>query len=286
MSEEKSLVNINLEGLSKPAIVLIEKISDAIGGLARPWQSIRVAEAEAEAREIQARSEMKVTALEKRAIRRFLKEEAKKQSNIEAITEKALPLLEHESAPQNVADDWITNFFEKSRIVSDADMQQLFAKVLAGEANTPGRFAKKTINMLADFEQSDAEAFTRLCNFSWVIRGMFSPLIYTLKHPMYESNGIDFNTLAHLEHLGLIKFAQGGFLKVELPKTITVAYHGKLLDLTFPYEQGNQIGVGHVSPTRAGEELGFVCKSNPVEGFFDYVYDRLADQSLLPKRGS
>jgi hypothetical protein len=53
---------------------------------------------------------------------RFLEEEAKKQLNIEAITEKALPLLEDKSAPQNMADDWITNFFDKSRIVSDADM--------------------------------------------------------------------------------------------------------------------------------------------------------------------
>jgi len=286
MSDEKPLVNIDLGGLSEPATVLIEKISDAIGGLFKPGHIVRVAEAEAEAREIQARSEIKVTALQKRAVLRFLKEEAKKQSNIEAITEKALPLLEDGSAPQNMADDWITNFFDKSRLVSDTDMQQLWARILAGEANSPGRFTKKTINTLADFEQSDAEAFKCLCSFSWVIRGVFTPLIYSPKDPMYESNGIDFNTLNHLEHLGLIKFTQVGYLKIDLPKTIAVGYYGKLLTLTFPYEQGNQIAVGHVSPTRTGEELGLICKSNPAEGFFDYIYDRWASQSLVPNRGS
>jgi hypothetical protein len=40
---------INLSELSKPATVLIEKISDALGGVFKPFQIVRVAKAEAEA---------------------------------------------------------------------------------------------------------------------------------------------------------------------------------------------------------------------------------------------
>ncbi len=40
MTEGTSLVNIG--ELSKPATVLIEKISDAVGGIAKPWQIRRV----------------------------------------------------------------------------------------------------------------------------------------------------------------------------------------------------------------------------------------------------
>jgi hypothetical protein len=47
MSDSGSIVNIG--DLTKPATVLIEMISDAIGGVARPWQILRVARAEAEA---------------------------------------------------------------------------------------------------------------------------------------------------------------------------------------------------------------------------------------------
>src|SRR3972149_11234925 len=95
--------------LSKPATVLIEKISDAVGGIFKPYQIVRVAKAEAEANRIQAESQIQITDLHRRAMHRFLEEEAKKQSNIEAITQSAIPLLEDKSSPQNVADDWITN---------------------------------------------------------------------------------------------------------------------------------------------------------------------------------
>src|ERR1700730_6385222 len=128
---------INFGDLGRPATALIEKISDAVGGIFKPYQIIRVAKAESEANRIQAESQIQVTDLHRRAMHRFLEEEPK-QSNMEAIIKNALPLLEDKSAPQNVADDWITNFFDKSRIVSDRDMQQLWA------------FSKRTVNLLAD----------------------------------------------------------------------------------------------------------------------------------------
>jgi len=143
----------NLGELTKPATVLIEKISDAVGGIFKPYQIVRVAKAEAEAGRIQADARIQITDLHRRAMHRFLEEEAKKQSNIEAVTRKALPLLSEGSCPQNVEDDWITNFFDKSRIVSDEDMQRLWSGVLAGEANNPGTFSKRTVNLLADLDK-------------------------------------------------------------------------------------------------------------------------------------
>ena len=96
---------INLGDLTKPATVLIEKISDAIGGIFKPHQIRRIAQAEAEAEGIRAVSQLEITALQDRAISRFFIEEAKKQYNIETITSKALPLLEVGAIPQNIEDD-------------------------------------------------------------------------------------------------------------------------------------------------------------------------------------
>jgi hypothetical protein len=42
-----------LGDLTKPATVLIEKISDAVGGIFKPYQVVRLAKAEAEANRIQ-----------------------------------------------------------------------------------------------------------------------------------------------------------------------------------------------------------------------------------------
>jgi hypothetical protein len=128
---------INLGDLSKPANTFIKKISDAIGGLYKPFQIRRVAQAEADADKIRAVAQIEITELQHRAVSRLFAEEAKKQHNIEAITLKALPDIKSDSLPENVEDDWIANFFDKCRLISDEQMQSLWARILAGEANSP-----------------------------------------------------------------------------------------------------------------------------------------------------
>ncbi len=275
---------VNFGDLSKPATILIEKISAAVGGIFKPGQIVRVAKAEAEASRIQAESQIQVTDLHRRAMHRFLEEEAKKQLNIEAITQKALPLIEDKSVPQNVADDWITNFFDKSRIVSDGDMQELWSRVLAGEANAPGAFAKRTVNLLADLDKVDAQLFTNLCGFGWQI-GDVVPLVFDVQGELYNRSGINFNTLAHLESLGLIQFGElTGFQRLKFQKITTVLYYGRPTSLTFPHEKDNALPIGQVLLTRAGQQLAPVCGSTSVEGFYEFVYDRWASESLVPKR--
>jgi hypothetical protein len=221
---------------------------------------------------------------------RFLEEEAKKQLNIEGIAQKAIPLLEEGSDPGRVDSDWITNFFDKSRIVSDNDMQILWAKVLAGEANAPGAFSRKTVNLLGDLDKNDAELFAILCRFGWVIDRAsplipLIPLILDVSERIYNDNGIYFATLSHLENLGLIQYGSlTGYSWKELPKSIVASYQGMDIQLTLPNESSNSLGVGKVLLTRAGRELSQLCDSKPVDGFFDHVYDKWAELSLVPKR--
>ena len=189
MSEANPNSLINLGDLSKPADTLIKKVSKAVGGIFAPYQIKRVAKAEAEAALIKAQTEIQITDLHLRAMRRFVEEEAKHQKNMEDITAKALPQLNGKADPSKVEDDWITNFFNKCRIVSDDEMQGLWSRILAGESNSPGTYSKRTVNFLSDLDKRDAETFTRLCGFGWVIVG-FNPLIYDVKHPIYNNQGI------------------------------------------------------------------------------------------------
>ena len=281
MSDENPIAKLG--DLTKPATVLIEKISEAIGGVFKPYQIVRVAKAEAEAGRIQAEAQIQVTDLHRRAMHRFLEEEAKKQSNIEAITQSAIPLLEDKSSPQNVADDWITNFFDKSRIVSDAEMQSLWARALAGEANIPGTFAKRTVNLLGDLDKEDAELFVRLCGFGWQI-GNVVPLVFDVKSDIYNQHGINFGSLSHLESLGLVQFNNiSGFSRLQIPKSATVFYYGNIVTLTFPLDADNKLEIGKVLLTRAGQQLAPVCGSQPVDGFFEYVREKWVAKNLLPK---
>ena len=238
---------------------MIERISEAVGGYFKPYQIKRVAKAEAEANIIKAQSEIEITDLHRRALHRFVTEEAKKQENIESITQKAIPQLTDSSAPENMENDWITNFFDKCRIVSDEDMQSLWAKVLAGEADAPGSYSKRTVTLLSSLDKADAHLFTKLCGFSWLI-GNLVPLIYDEHEAIYNNSEINFNTLTHLDDIGLISFDSiTGFQRMKLPKSIIVYYFGTPVRVEFGNQEDNNLPTGKILLTSTGQQLAAIC---------------------------
>lgn len=285
MEDGKSLINIG--ELAKPATVLIEKISDAIGGIFKPWQIGRVAQAEADADRIKALSKIEtqfeIAELTQRALGRFLVEETKKQDNMESITSKALPLLEENSKPQEIDDDWITNFFDKCRLISDEGMKTIWAKVLAGEANSPGRYSKRTVNFVGSLDKSDAELFYKLCGFGWMIIGIgIIPLILDLNSPIYLNHNINYSNLQHLDDIGLLSFSGlTGYTSTFPSKIGVVVYFKDTIIIEFPNNEGNVLTLGHVILSKIGQELSSICDSKPVPGFLDYVIDRWISQGLI-----
>lgn len=285
---QENPTNITLAGdWSKPASTLIEKIADAVGGAARPYQIVRVARAEAKASRVRAKAEIEVKSLERRAARRFIAEEAKKQANMEQIIRESLPLLEEKAKPESVDNDWITNFFEKGRIISNDEMQRLWSKLLAGEANSPGTFSRGTVNLLSNLDKTDAQLFTRLCALIWMLGApptMPVPLVANQNAKIYQDNGINFGVLSHLESLGLIRFdALNNFVLQNQPASIQASYFGNTVALALPNAQTNHYRLGAVIFTRAGVELAHICPASPVEGLFDYVREYWQNLSYVPR---
>lgn len=280
MSEDNSMSLVNLGELSKPADTLIKKVSSAVGGIFEPWQIKRVAKAEAEVRLINAKTEIEITDLQRRAMHRFVEEEASRQENMEKITEKALPQLNEGSDPSAMEDDWVTNFFDKCRIVSDEEMQGFWSNILAGEANTPGTYSKRTVNFLSDLDKKDAEFFQVLCRFGWVV-GSFTPLIFDVENKIYNDVGLNFSTLTHLDSIGLIRFDfLSGFLRAKLPKSFFVTYCEQPLLLTMQNDDENHLNIGKVLLTKVGQELATVCQVPGVDGFDNYVKEQWAQYIL------
>ncbi len=270
---------INFGNLTKPADTLIKKISNAVGVLFEPRQIKRVAQAKAEAAKIEAQSEIELTDLHRRAARRWIGEEAQRQINMESITAKALPQLNDNATPASVADDWIVNFFERSRIVSDNEMQELWSRVLAGEANVPRTYSKRTVNFLSDLDKAEAALFTKLCGFAWEM-GEVVPLVFDVEAKIYNKHGINFATLHHLDSIGLVKFQNlPGFARRDVPEIFAVNYYGRLLNLERSKGDDNNLNIGKTLLTRTGRELSSICGSKPVEGFLEYVKTQWAQSS-------
>ena len=270
MAEQNNSI-INLGNLGEPAKVLIEKVSDAVGGVFKPCQIKRVARAEAEADIIKANAQIEISELQKRALNRFLIEEATKQENIENITKKAIPQLEQGAEPGKIERDWIVDFFDKSRIVSDDEMQNLWSSILAGEANKPGTYSKRTLHLMASLDKKDAELFTKLCGFVWYV-GTPIPLVFDSQNEIYANNGINFTSLKHLDAIGLISFESlSDYVRKGFSKTTITVYAGKPAMLEFQNGENNELGIGHALFTDVGAQLAQFCKNSPVDGFREYA---------------
>src|SRR6266850_3261331 len=275
MSDEKksfSLIHINVGDWSKPAVTLIEKISNAIGVVFEPSHMKRIAEAEAVVDRIRTTAEIERAERLQRAAFRFLAEQMKHQENIESIVDKALPDVSEQAKPEQVEDDWISNFFDKCRLISDDEMQKLWARILAGETNSPGKFSKRTVGLLASTDKSDASMFNTICRFACTIPPL-TPIIYSYTQEIYSRQGIDFAFLTHLESIGVIRINVDStfhFAVDDLEQNTLVDYFGSKIPLRFAgndkMRKRNELAIGQVMFTQAGEQLAGICGAKPLDG--------------------
>jgi len=280
MNSDKSLTGIG--ELSEVGKTLIEKVSDAMGGWFKPFQIIRVAKAKAEAELIKAQSRIKISELKQRALSRFMSEESRKQENIESITSKAIPLLSESALPQDIDDDWITNFFDKCRIISDDEMQTIWANILAEEANSPGSFSKRTVNSLNSIDKNDALLFTKFCSFCWKdSEGDNMPFIIKSSDTIYSDSGLLYSHVLHLDSIGLIDHNSfSGFITSPKLNVLQLSYFGKKINLDLT-NLSDGFSVGHVIFTQVGEELAKICQPVQVEDFYGYSISKWLKQGVI-----
>ncbi|TGK38486.1 DUF2806 domain-containing protein [Leptospira gomenensis] len=278
MNNESNM--INLGEVSKPVTVLIEKISNAVGIIYEPTRIRRNARAEADALKIRATAEVEMHDIQKRAIERLIGEEVKRQENIEAIIDKAIPEIKESAEPENIDQDWLMNFFDKAKLITTEEMQSLWSKVLSSESNKPGSFSKRTVNFLSSLEKKDAELFTRLMSFSINLspRRVF---IYNEYDEEVKQCGILYSHLAHLETIGLIKYSSIGFSINIMLDSIPIPYFEKLMFMDFPTDQLRNFDLGKVVLTETGLELSRICYSIPNDTAIDYLLKKWQNMGYI-----
>ena len=160
-------------------------------------------------------------------------------------------------------------------------MQNLWSRLLAFEANLPGTFSRKTVNLLADLDKRDAEQFIALCRFRCRLQGenlptVHVPIVLATAGSMYKDAGLIGSALVNLDELGLINLRQGANVPMGcLPKIIQLTYFDQVADLTLGKDSGNSLDLGRVTFTKAGSELAALCNSQQVDGFVDYLLEKL-----------
>ena len=106
--------------------------------------------------------------------------------------------------------------------------------------------------------------------------------MFDFQAEIYNRHGINFDSISHLDSIGLIQFnPTTGFVTQNLPKSFVAPYYGSPLILEMRKDAGNKISIGNTRLTRIGKELAVISGSKPVDGFWEYVKDQW--KNYLPK---
>ena len=136
----------------------------------------------------------------------------KRLRNLAQIVEKASLALPPGDVPDVEPDlAWTSSFSEAAQDISDENMQELWARTLAGEVASPGSTSIRTLSVLRNLDQRTAQLFKRLCALSVSLWLGNVPLDHRLvsfgedTHRNSRTNfGIRFGDLLVLNEYGLI----------------------------------------------------------------------------------
>ena len=196
-------VNVKVPALEKLLDYTASGIGAVAGPMLAPWKARKeakarliesraeadslklIADAQAEARHSLAAPEEAgrgVVEIDEDGIRQRIEfQERKRQANIASVVRDAAAELGDKAVPDREPDhDWTARFFNGVQDVSSEGMRKLWAKVLSGEVEEPGRTSLRTLDILKNMSQRDAEAFSILMEYrisDFIFEGWIDPTI-------------------------------------------------------------------------------------------------------------
>lgn len=127
---------------------------------------------------------------------------------IETATKTAKYIDQDKPNDIKMDNDFFWNTIEHAKTISDEDVQELVAKILAGEYNQPGIYSMSTLQTLKMLGKNEIELFEKICSLCVVCvdKRLIPAVIFSLPdsiEPLMRSLEIDFGSLQELQNLGL-----------------------------------------------------------------------------------
>lgn len=159
-----------------------------------------------------------------------------------------------ESAPP-IDDDFFWNLVEHSKTVSEENVQELIASIMASEYMKPGQYSVRTLNVLRTLDKSDLEKFNRARNLLVSDMGIPSSFFEDVEAMRAENFG--FSQLQDLQSAGLFKPGEVNHTLGNRPERMAVLYHGEMVQFKRkgPDAQGKLKFPDQYALTVAGTEL-------------------------------
>lgn len=252
----------DISGLGKPAAKLIEVVSGGISNLYEPTKIKRLAKANTLGL-IESVNIIENTDLPndiKRAMLRKVGLDLEAQDNLDSITNLAIPLLKEMARPEDIDSDWLSKFRINCEFIGDEEIQSMWAKILAEEANNKNSISKATLNVLGVLSKNEANLFTNIASSCLQDGdGNYIPLILpdAIYSDLYNELGFRPKNFFLLEEIGLIRYnGMAGYGNDNYPNIVRLIYFDKIVQFKRSGEKGtHRFEFGDVMLTRTGQEL-------------------------------
>ena len=172
----------------------------------------------------------------------------KKLNNLENILARALDFCLDDGKEEDLDPDWFFSFVKMAEEIFSPAMQELWGKIFAVETARPGSFSLKTLGILKQLTQKDAQIFRHAVNLTSRRKGESTPKLLlgyyqkTSLWSFFSSNkehrlnlaefGLGYPDILSLMDLGLIHNSE--IESGELPTGVSAEWRcaGQTLNLT------------------------------------------------------
>lgn len=266
----------DLTGLSKPLTKLVDVIANGCKWIAEPYQIKRIADANAYASSVQSKEEFKQglrdSLLEYTKRSMLSIRESKQIDNLLNILnfagQELLAIDKINDTPVSL--EWSSRFFDYAQNIYDEEAQTIWAKILAQETATPGKFFKRTLDVLHNIEPFEAKWFAELCQFVLDDTFIYQDIIH--------SNFFEFSKLQSMVDCGLLNAQK---CAINFDNTVdTINFKSHYLKRGISQLQPSNISMSGFALTDAGNQL---YKITQVSSNLEFV--KKIQEQLLKKYG-
>jgi len=230
----------------------------------------------------------KIMPIEDRSNRRERLSNLRKQENIEEIMEKTFAFCANKSLDKRPDLDWFDRYITLAENVSNKTMQDLWAKILAGELSRPGLYSLKALKVFRDMSIVDAKLLAKACSLA--VKDQSKKNIRILSGAYQQPGLLNFfnknrQQYINLSHFGLnyadiLSLADNNLIfKQESEsnimasgETLTFYYNGSPLKLSC--KKAN-IAIQFYKFTPIGTELANLITDKPNDEFFTTLKQQL-----------
>lgn len=143
--------------------VVLDKLAQAIGWIANHDTPKRIAVKNY----IEDIQNSDLSPLEKAILTTRAKKDIREYSNQSRVVEQALKKLSQDDTDvktDEIDNDWLAEFFDKAKNISDEEFQLIWGRILAGELEQPGSYSKRTLDCLKNLSKDEAAIFMKAAN--------------------------------------------------------------------------------------------------------------------------